>query len=417
VASDGGIFSFGDATFFGSTGALSLNKPIVGMASTADGRGYWLVASDGGIFSFGDATFFGSLGGSGASVIGMMMHSDSAGYLEVEANGAAVNFSPAPTSPTDPAVPMPTPTTTTTTAPPATTKAPTTTTTTQPPTTTTTTTTTSPPTNPAGSGSNCGGTPIYKSDGSQWQCTFDDEFNGTSLDTTKWVIQQTANSAYTTGSGAGTACYVNSPNNVSVSGGYLNLTVRQEAAPFTCQDGPYSFTTNYTSGMVSTSGLFSQAYGLFEVRAKLPSSAIQGLQETFWLWPNSSSKYGAWPDSGEIDFAEFYSQFPALDIPYIHYNAAGNDPNVTAYNCSITPGAFSTFGLEWAPGSLTILDNGQTCLVDHTDPASPLTGGQPFDQPFFIALTQALGINTDAFVSGTTPLPATTQVDWVRAWQ
>src|ERR1035441_9471722 len=57
VASDGGIFSFGDATFYGSTGAMTLNKPIVGMAATPDGKGYWLVASDGGIFSFGDATF------------------------------------------------------------------------------------------------------------------------------------------------------------------------------------------------------------------------------------------------------------------------------------------------------------------------------------------------------------------------
>jgi hypothetical protein len=62
VASDGGIFSFGDAAFFGSTGAMSLNKPIVGMEATPDGRGYWLVASDGGIFSFGDAAFFGSTG-------------------------------------------------------------------------------------------------------------------------------------------------------------------------------------------------------------------------------------------------------------------------------------------------------------------------------------------------------------------
>ena len=63
VASDGGIFSFGDASFFGSTGAIHLNKPIVGMASTPDAQGYWLVASDGGIFSFGDATFDGSTGG------------------------------------------------------------------------------------------------------------------------------------------------------------------------------------------------------------------------------------------------------------------------------------------------------------------------------------------------------------------
>ncbi len=56
VASDGGVFSFGDARFFGSTGAIRLNQPIVGMAATPTGHGYWLVASDGGIFCFGDAT-------------------------------------------------------------------------------------------------------------------------------------------------------------------------------------------------------------------------------------------------------------------------------------------------------------------------------------------------------------------------
>ena len=62
MASDGGIFSYGDAKFFGSTGAIHLNQPIVGMAATPDGGGYWLVASDGGIFSYGDAKFFGSTG-------------------------------------------------------------------------------------------------------------------------------------------------------------------------------------------------------------------------------------------------------------------------------------------------------------------------------------------------------------------
>ena len=57
VASDGGVFSFGDAGFYGSTGGMPLNAPIVGMASTPDGLGYWLVASDGGIFAYGDAGF------------------------------------------------------------------------------------------------------------------------------------------------------------------------------------------------------------------------------------------------------------------------------------------------------------------------------------------------------------------------
>jgi len=62
VASDGGIFSFGSANFHGSTGGKVLNRPIVGMASKPTGDGYWLVASDGGIFSFGDAAFHGSTG-------------------------------------------------------------------------------------------------------------------------------------------------------------------------------------------------------------------------------------------------------------------------------------------------------------------------------------------------------------------
>jgi ribosomal protein L24E len=65
VASDGGVFAFGDAAFHGSTGAIHLNRPIVGMAATPDGRGYWLVASDGGVFAFGDAAFDGSGGGAG----------------------------------------------------------------------------------------------------------------------------------------------------------------------------------------------------------------------------------------------------------------------------------------------------------------------------------------------------------------
>ena len=63
VASDGGIFAFGDAGFHGSMGGQHLNKPVVGMAATPDGDGYWEVASDGGIFAFGDAGFHGSMGG------------------------------------------------------------------------------------------------------------------------------------------------------------------------------------------------------------------------------------------------------------------------------------------------------------------------------------------------------------------
>ena len=63
VASDGGIFSFGNAPFLGSTGDVALNSPIVAMARTPAGDGYWFVAADGGVFAFGAAAFHGSMGG------------------------------------------------------------------------------------------------------------------------------------------------------------------------------------------------------------------------------------------------------------------------------------------------------------------------------------------------------------------
>ncbi len=94
VASDGGIFSFGDAGFFGSTGAMTLNKPIVGMAATPSGRGYWLVASDGGIFSFGDARFFGSTGDIKLNkpIVGMAPAPTGKGYWLVAADGGMFTF-------------------------------------------------------------------------------------------------------------------------------------------------------------------------------------------------------------------------------------------------------------------------------------------------------------------------------------
>jgi hypothetical protein len=98
VASDGGIFSYGDAVFYGSTGGIKLNKPIVGMAPTPDGKGYWLVASDGGIFSFGDAQFYGSTGGIvlNQPIIGMMAGPSGTGYVLVAADGGTFTYGSAP---------------------------------------------------------------------------------------------------------------------------------------------------------------------------------------------------------------------------------------------------------------------------------------------------------------------------------
>jgi SpoIID/LytB domain protein len=92
VASDGGIFAFGDATFYGSTGAIRLNQPIVGMSRTPTGRGYWLVASDGGIFSYGDATFYGSTGNIRLNRPVVGMEPTAAGYWLVASDGGIFSY-------------------------------------------------------------------------------------------------------------------------------------------------------------------------------------------------------------------------------------------------------------------------------------------------------------------------------------
>lgn len=94
VASDGGIFTYGDAKFFGSTGAMQLNQPIVGINTTPSGNGYWLVAADGGIFSFGDATFYGSTGDIRLNqpIIGMVSPEFPNGYWLIARDGGVFSF-------------------------------------------------------------------------------------------------------------------------------------------------------------------------------------------------------------------------------------------------------------------------------------------------------------------------------------
>ncbi len=94
VASDGGVFTYGGLGFYGSTGSMTLNKPVVGMAPTSDGKGYWLVASDGGIFAYGDAQFHGSTGSMTLNqpVVGMAATPDGTGYWLVASDGGIFAF-------------------------------------------------------------------------------------------------------------------------------------------------------------------------------------------------------------------------------------------------------------------------------------------------------------------------------------
>lgn len=255
------------------------------------------------------------------------------------------------------------------------------------------------------------GVALVGADGSRRVCTFADDFDGVELDRSKWVPQ----TILMTGDEDGDyACYRDHPDNVSVSGGALQLTLRKEESPQPCAQRGLA-PTEFTSGSVMTYHLFSQRYGRFEARMRNTATTARGLHEAFWLWPDDRQDIPVlWPEAGEIDIAETYSQHPSLVVPFLHYTAYDNwgpRPGLnTAWDCVAARGEWNTYALEWTPSRLEIFVNGRSCLVN--------TSGDPaFQRKYIVVLTQLLGTGANAYVDGHTPVPATTSVDYVRVWQ
>ena len=148
------------------------------------------------------------------------------------------------------------------------------------------------------------GSSLPNGSGGYRTCTFGDDFNGDRLNTANWTAMASATTGYTTPSGE---CYLGDRAHVRVGSGVLRLTATRSSSPQPC--GP-SYTTNYQSGMVVTQDRFAQAYGRFEIRAKMPTGL--GLQGAFWMWPRDMA-YGH--RSGEIDIAEWYGQSPDIVSP------------------------------------------------------------------------------------------------------
>ncbi|HWF16134.1 MAG TPA: glycoside hydrolase family 16 protein [Acidimicrobiales bacterium] len=274
-------------------------------------------------------------------------------------------------------------------------------------------------------GGPCSGTaPPVSAPSGGWHCTLDDEFNGSSLDSNTWSPMTTYGSDYKTGPLLSKVCYVNSPQTISESGGYLNLSVIQTPQSNSCPGTVDTSETNFLGGMVDSFQKFSQQYGFFEARASMPPSNVPGLQATLWLYPENETLYGPWPDSGEIDYAEWYSEYPNNDVPAVHYPGANSDPNAQSDTCVISgqspAGQFHTYALLWTPTTMTTYYDGVPCMTDVYGPhvAYPDAAPGPFNQPFFLNFTAALGdSNGNGYEPGRTPLPATLQVDWMRVWQ
>ncbi|MDZ5620778.1 glycoside hydrolase family 16 protein [Nocardioides bizhenqiangii] len=249
-----------------------------------------------------------------------------------------------------------------------------------------------------------------KVDGTPWTCTFADNFNGKSLDGGNWLVGETAFSGFTTGSTCFTA------RNVAVRWGMLRLTARDEGYPFTCRSPNGSFVTRYTGGHIGTRGRFTQTYGKFEIRARYPRTTA-GVGIGYWLYP-AKLTYGAWPASGEIDIAEWWSNVPNTTLPSLHY--PGSNPSVdSGWGCTVaTPTYFHTYGVEWSSTEMVFKIDGQECFRRSWTPAWPLVAPQPFDHPFEMVLNAGVDRTTGPnAVTAATVLPATYEVDYVKAWR
>ncbi|MBO4209441.1 glycoside hydrolase family 16 protein [Micromonospora echinofusca] len=201
--------------------------------------------------------------------------------------------------------------------------------------------------------------------------------------------------------------YTDSPENVALDGqGNLVITaLRDDSGSRVCRDGPCRF----TSARLSTAGRFSQLYGTFEARIKLPVEA--GLLPAFWMLGDDIRTAG-WPDCGEIDVVEHPGE--AVDTVHGGVHAPGHSGGATF---SLPQGRsfaddFHTFTVRWTPEAINFFVDGVWYgrrTPEHTGPA-----GWVFDQPFFLVLNLAVGGEWAGRPADRTRFPQRMIVDYVR---
>ncbi|HEY8400978.1 MAG TPA: carbohydrate-binding protein, partial [Cytophagaceae bacterium] len=250
---------------------------------------------------------------------------------------------------------------------------------------------------------------------------FYDEFDGTTLDESKWN--------YDIGNGCPNLCgwgnnekqyYTNSTDNVSLSSGYLNITARHSP-------NHWGSGSDFTSGKIHTKGKFDRLYGRFEARMKMPTGL--GIWPAFWMLP-TDNEYGGWPTSGEIDIMEYRGDHTNQTDATLHYGAGWPNNLWDGTKYTLPSGSFNNefhvFAVEWEPGVIrwyvdNVLIKTETQNPNSLNPASNHLVNWPWDKRFYIILNLAIGgwftgnPDTWQIVNGTT-WPQTLQVDYVRVY-
>ncbi|MYK45719.1 MAG: glycoside hydrolase family 16 protein [Gammaproteobacteria bacterium] len=252
-----------------------------------------------------------------------------------------------------------------------------------------------------------------------WELVWADEFDGSSLDTVHWNIQTGDGSAEGIPGWGNNELQSYQAENVSVSGGNLVITARQDGAA----DG-----RAYTSGRINTAGNLDITYG--RVEANIHAPAGQGLWSAFWMLPTNSA-YGTWAAGGEIDIMEVFSRDPTpFTQAALHYGMAWplNTFIYAKYEGIDPADGFHVYAVEWDEQELRWFVDGthyytvrRSTYWNHYKDASTnahVSGGDsaPFDRPFHLLLNLAVGGNLPgAPVPGA--LPGELRVDYVRVYE
>ena len=245
----------------------------------------------------------------------------------------------------------------------------------------------------------------------QWTLAWSDEFNGangSAVDSSKWITELGGN-------GWGNdelEYYTNRPQNAYQHDGKLVIKVLQEK--YTGSDG---VTKNYTSARLKTLGTFSQTYGRFEARIKIPRG--QGIWPAFWMLGTDIDKPG-WPDCGEIDIMENIGKEPTLVHGTIHgpgYSGAHGigDPYRLSSGQPIADD-FHVFAVEWEPNVIRFYVDDH--LYSTRTPADLPKGTKwVYDHPFFLLLNVAVGGGWPGSPDASSTFPQEMLVDYVRVYR